>query len=129
MSSSSQEAHMFTTEQRDDVPKRILDLAQADPRVSAGALTGSSAVGAEDARSDIDLFFGIADGSSPEAVLEDWTVVFGREFGALHHWDLRAGAAIYRVFLLPTGLEIDVAVTPQQDFGARGLRFRPLFGT
>jgi hypothetical protein len=33
------------------------------------------------------------------------------------------------VFLLPGGLEVDVAVTPEQDFGARGPRFRTLFGT
>jgi hypothetical protein len=120
---------MFTPEQRDHVRDRILDLARTDPRVTAGALTGSSAVGAEDEWSDIDIAFGIADGISPEAVLDDWTEVFTREFGALHHWDLRSGSSIYRVFLLPTGMEVDVAVTPQQEFGARGPRFRTLFGT
>jgi hypothetical protein len=33
------------------------------------------------------------------------------------------------VFLLPSGLEVDVAVTPGEDFGARGPHFRALFGT
>jgi hypothetical protein len=118
---------MFTPQQRDEVRDRILDLARSDPRVTAGALTGSAAIGAEDAWSDIDLAFGIA-GGGLEAVLADWTEIFRREFGALHHWDLRAGSSIYRVFLLPSGLEMDVAVTPEQEFGARGPRFRPLFG-
>jgi hypothetical protein len=119
---------MFTTEQRDHIRDRVLDLARTDPRVTAGALTGSTAVSAEDEWSDIDVAFGIADGISLEAVLDDWTEVFRREFGALHHWDLRYGSSIYRVFLLPTGIEVDVAVTPQQQFGPRGPRFRTLFG-
>lgn len=74
------------------------------------------------------MAFGIADGISLEAVLQDWTVVLDREFGALDHFDLRAGPSIYRVFLLSSGLELDVGVTPQQEFGARGPRFRLLFG-
>ncbi|MDQ2806836.1 MAG: hypothetical protein M3Z04_07955 [Chloroflexota bacterium] len=119
---------MFTTEQRDAVRDRVLDWARSDPRVTAGALTGSAAVGAADAWSDIDLAFGIADGIRIEAVLADWTALFRRELGALHHWDLRSGPSIYRVFLLPTGLQMDVAVTPQGDFGARGPQFRLLFG-
>jgi hypothetical protein len=119
---------MFTTEQRDQVRDRVLALARSDPRVTAGAFTGSGAVDAQDRWSDIDIAFGVTDGTSPEAVLDDWAEIFAREFGALHYWDLPAGSSIYRVFLLPSGLEIDVAVTPQQDFGARGPRFRTLFG-
>ena len=114
---------MFTPEQRDHVRDRVLARARADPRVTAGALTGSTAVGAEDEWSDIDIAFGIADGVSPEAVLDDWTEVFARELGAVHHWDLRSGSSTYRVFLLPTGHELDVAVTAQQEFGPRGPRF------
>jgi hypothetical protein len=120
---------MFTIEQRDRVRDRILDLARNDPRVTAGALTGSMAVGAEDEWSDVDVAFGIAESITPEAVLDDWTEVLVRELGALHHWDLRSGSSIYRVFLLPTGMEVDVAVTPKQEFGARGPRFRTIFGT
>ena len=120
---------MFTAEHRDHVRARVLDLARTDPRVTAGALTGSTAVGAEDAWSDIDVAFGIADGIIPDAVLHDWTDVLGREFGVLDYFDLRSGSTVYRVFLLPSGLEVDVAVAPQQDFGARGPRFRTLFGT
>ena len=120
---------MFTTEQRDQVRDRILELARTDPRVTAGALTGSMAVDVEDERSDVDVAFGIADGISLEAVLDDWTEAFDREFGVLHHWDLPFRSSLYRVFLLPGGLELDIGLSPQHDFGPRGPRFRTLFGT
>ncbi len=120
---------MFTAGHRHHVRNSVLELAKTDPRVTAGAITGSTAIGAEDEWSDIDVAFGIAEGVSPEGILDDWTEALGHEFGALHHWDLRSGSSLYRVFLLPGGLEVDVAVTPQQEFGARGPRFRTLFGT
>src|SRR5438132_13604371 len=101
---------MFTSQERDDVRDRVLNMARSDPRVTAGALTGSMSLGAEDQWSDIDITFGIADGISIEAVLDDWTETFGREFGALHYWDLPSGPSIYRVFLLSSGLEVDVSV-------------------
>jgi hypothetical protein len=119
---------MFTTEQRDWVRDRVLEVVRVDARVTAGALTGSAAAGTTDRWSDIDLAFGIAAGVSLEAVLADWSALFAREFGVLHQWDLRHGPSIYRVFLLPGGLELDVAVTPQKEFGPRGPNFRSLFG-
>jgi len=124
-----QEINMFTTEQRDHVRHRVLELAKADPRVTAGALTGSMALGSGDKWSDIDVAFGIAGGITPEVVLDDWTQVLEREFSVIDHFDLPSGSSIYRVFLLPNGLEVDVAVTPAQEFGARGPNFRSLFGT
>ena len=39
---------MFTAEHRDYVRDRVLDLARADPRVIAGALPGSTALGTQD---------------------------------------------------------------------------------
>ena len=119
---------MYTIEQRDHIRERVLDLARSDQRVTAGALTGSTAFGAGDEWSDVDIAFGVADDSTPEAVLDDWTVLFTRELGVLHHWDLRSGSWVYRVFLLPSGLEVDIGVAPEKDFGARGPRFRALFG-
>ncbi|HEX8600073.1 MAG TPA: hypothetical protein VF952_16345 [Chloroflexia bacterium] len=120
---------MFTIEQRDHLRDYILDIARADARVTAGALTGSMAVGAVDDRSDIDVAFGIAEGISLEAVLDDWTDALDREFGVLHYWDLPFRSSLYRVFLLPGGLELDVGLSPQHDFGPRGPNFRTLFGT
>ena len=119
---------MFTAEQRDHVRQRFLELAQSDPRVIAGALTGSMAFGSGDEWSDIDVAFGVAEGITPEAVLDDWTHVLAREWGVLDHFDLRSGSSVYRVFLLPSGLEVDAGVTPAEDFGARGPNFRALFG-
>ncbi len=120
---------MFTAGYRDHVRQRVLELAQSDPRVTAGALTGSTAFGGGDAWSDIDVAFGVADGVALGAVLHDWTQTLDQEFGVLAWFDLPAGPSIYRVFLLPGGLEVDVGVTPAAQFGARGPHFHVLFGT
>ncbi|MBA3823471.1 MAG: hypothetical protein H0X24_06115 [Ktedonobacterales bacterium] len=119
---------MFTIAERDHVRARVIALARADARVTAGALTGSSALGAEDVWSDVDVAFGIMDGVTPEAVLHDWTVALDQEFTIIDHFDLHARSSIYRVFLLPSGLEVDIGVTPGRDFGARGPQFQALFG-
>src|SRR5438309_8424945 len=105
-----QEANMFTAEHRNHVRHRILELARTDRRVTGGALTGSTAFGAGDNWSDIDVAFGIADGIMLDTVLHDWTEALDREFSVLDHFDLHSGSSIYRVFLLLSGLEVDVAV-------------------
>ncbi len=120
---------MFTAEQRDYVRNYVLEMARTDSRVTGGALIGSMASGAEDSWSDIDVTFGIATGNAIETAIDDWTQVLEREFGVLHYWDLRSGSSIYRVFLLKDGLEIDLSVTPEEDFGARGPNFSLLFGS
>ncbi|HEY1351566.1 MAG TPA: hypothetical protein VGF67_18255 [Ktedonobacteraceae bacterium] len=120
---------MFTVQQRDRVRQYVLAMARSDPRVTGGALIGSKAAGAEDCWSDIDLTFGIAAGHAIEPVMDDWTRILEQEFGVLDHFDLRAGSSLYRVFLLPDGLEIDLSVTPAEAFGARGPHFQMLFGS
>jgi len=62
-------------------------------------------------------------------VLEDWTRAVAAGLDAVHLFDLPAGAAIYRVFLLPGCLQVDLSFAPASAFGARGPRFRLLFGT
>ena len=99
---------MFTTEIREQVRQRVLELGRTDPRVTAGAFTGSMAFEAGDNWSDIDVAFGVSDGIAPRAVLDDWTQVLKRELEVLDHFDVHSGLSIYRVFLLPSGLEIDV---------------------
>ena len=106
----------------------MLELGRDDPRITGGAVTGSLSVGAEDRWSDIDTSFGVRDDVDPATVLADWTDVLERELGILHHWDLRHGPTIYRVFLVPGGLELDIAVTPASEFGARGPKFQLQFG-
>ena len=120
---------MFTSEHRSQVRHHILELAKADPRITGVAFTGSMAFADGDKWSDIDIAFGIANGISLEAVLYDWTHILDREYVVLDRFDLHAGSSIYRVFLLQTGLEVDLAVTPEEDFGPRGLNFKSIFGT
>jgi hypothetical protein len=119
---------MFTAAERDQLRLRLLDRARADRSITGAAITGSAAHGAADRWSDIDLFFGVAAGLAPEDVLSAWSAFMYRELGALHHFDLRAGPALYRAFLLPECLEVDLAFTPAAAFGARGPHFQPVFG-
>jgi predicted nucleotidyltransferase len=117
---------MFVVEERDRVQQRLLALAEADPAIAAAAITGSLATGDGDRWSDLDLAFAV-DGDLA-AALERWTQRLRHDFAALHHWDLPSGASIYRVFLLPDWLEVDISFTPAADFGPRGPRWRTVFG-
>jgi hypothetical protein len=119
---------LFTTEERQTIQERLLELAHADRRIVAGALLGSLAQGAGDRWSDLDLTFGLAAGTSINAVLEDWTAHMVREFDAVQLFDLPHLTSIYRVFLLPNNLQIDLSFTPESDFGALGPKFTLLFG-
>ena len=119
---------MFTVEERDRVHDRLVEMAREDPRVVAAAVVGSRAVGPGDRWSDLDLTFGLAEGASVGGVLSDWTRSIEREFGAVHLFDLPFLSSIYRVFLLPGNLQLDISFTPRADFGALGPNFRLLFG-
>jgi len=119
---------MFTEADRDQLRTRLLDRARADRCITRAAITGSAAHGAEDRWSDVDLFFGVTAEFAPEDILGEWSQFMYQELGALHHFDLRSGPAIYRAFLLPACLEVDLAFTPAAEFGARGPHFRTVFG-
>lgn len=106
----------------------ILEAAQSDGRISGGAITGSAAGGTEDEWSDVDVAFGVRQGGSVDGVLADFTALMYRRFDARHHVDVRVGNWIYRVFLLATTLQVDIAVAPQPEFGARAPTFRLVFG-
>ena len=119
---------MFTVEQRDALRERVLGLARDDERVVAGALVGSLAVDAGDRFSDLDLTFGIAAEVRVAEVLEDWTRTLAGELDAVRLADLERGPTIYRVFLLPDALQLDLSMTPAARFRPAGPRFRLLFG-
>jgi hypothetical protein len=123
------ERRLFTTEERESIQGRLLEIARADSRIVAGALLGSLAQGAGDRWSDLDLTFGLAAGTSINEVLADWTAHMEREFDAVQLFDLPRLTSIYRVFLLPNNLQIDLSFTPETDFGALGPKFTLLFGT
>jgi hypothetical protein len=61
-------------------------------------------------------------------VLADWTAWLGDELDGIPLFDLPSGDTIYRVFLLPDGLQVDISFTPAARFAAGGPRFRLLFG-
>ena len=103
-------------------------LAEADPRVVAGAMVGSLAVDAGDPYSDLDMTFGIADDAEVADVLDDWTRALEAELDAVALVDLERGPTTYRVVLLPDALQLDLSMTPAGRFGPAGPRFRLLFG-
>ena len=120
---------MFTEGHRRHVRARLIERARLDDRITGAAITGSAARDAEDRWSDIDLFFGVAGGVEPEEVLGDWSDFAYRELGAIHHFDLRGGSAVYRAFLLGESLEVDLGFTPEAGFGPVGEgAFRTVFG-
>lgn len=118
---------MFSIEFRDRVRERVLELAEADPRVVAGAEVGSAAAGGADRWSDLDLTFGI-EGAGPVEVADSWGAAVADGLGGIALFDVWAGAALYRVFLLPGCLQVDLSFAPAAEWGARGPRFRLLFG-
>src|SRR5258708_6147396 len=122
------ERHLFTVEERNGIYERLLEMAHADSRIVAGAVIGSLANGAGDRWSDLDLTFGLAAYTDRQAVLADWTADLAREFGAAHLFDLPHLTSIYRVFLLPNNLQVDLSFMPESDFGALGPNFTRLFG-
>ena len=119
---------MFTVEERDRVRNRLVQMSREDPRLVAGALVGSTAAGGGDQWSDLDLTFGLADNAILDDVLADWTARLKSQFGAVHLFDLPYLSTMYRVFLLPGNLQVDLSFTPGNKFLARGLRYDLLFG-
>ena len=114
------------TDRRDAVRAQLLELARTDDRVTGAAITGSAAAGREDRWSDVDLFFGVT--AVPE-VLADFSGYLYEELGALHHFDLAAGPAAYRGFLLPGLLEVDLGFSPTSEFRSYGAApFAVVFG-
>lgn len=119
---------MFTIEQRDALRDHVLQLAERDERVVAGAVVGSLALGGGDEFSDLDLTFAVSDEVAVADVLEDWTRRLSAEQNAVQLVDLQRGPTIYRVFLLADALQFDLSMTPAAQFRAGGPRFRLLFG-
>lgn len=114
-------------EERERIRGALIQRASSDPRIVAAAAVGSSAAQG-DRWSDLDLTFGIAQSSSVDEVLSDWTAVLADRFSAAVLFDLPVRTTIYRVFLLPGALQVDLSFTPARDFGPTGPRFQLLFG-
>lgn len=119
---------MFTVAQRDELRRHVLQLGREDRAVVAGAVVGSLASGTADEFSDLDLTFGVAAQVSVQSVLDDWTRRLGAEREAVPLVDLARGATLYRVFLLPDALQLDLSMTPEGQFRPAGPRFQLIFG-
>src|SRR5439155_510284 len=83
--------------------------------ISGGALTGSAAADNEDDWSDIDLAFGVKSASDVSSVLADYSSYMYETHAVTHHVDVTAGAWVYRVFLLPNTLQVDLAFAPAAE--------------
>lgn len=119
---------MFTVEQRDALRDRVLALAHDDARIVAGAAVGSLALGDGDRYSDLDLTFAVSAGASVTEVLDEWTRTLRDEVMAVPLVDLVNRSTTYRVLLLPGPLQLDLSMTPADQFVAAGPKFRLLFG-
>src|ERR1035438_8881908 len=122
------ETPMFTPEERARLRSDLLAYAASDQRISGAAITGSAAAAREDRWSDIDLAFGVGDTAELPNVLADWTAHMYHRHLALHHLDIRFGGWIYRVFLLPRTLQVDLAFVSATEFRPLGPTFRLMFG-
>jgi hypothetical protein len=120
---------MFTPKERDRLRAELIEAARADPRITGAAITGSASVDNEDRWSDIDLAFGVREASEVQTTLSDFSERMYRDHDALHHLDVPSGTWIYRVFLLPSTLQVDLAFAPAVDFGPRAPTFLLVFGT
>jgi hypothetical protein len=119
---------VFTVSDRERVHELVLELAAGDPRVLAGAALGSLALGDGDRWSDLDLMFAVADGATIPEILADWTAALAATLDAVTLFDLPFRSTVYRVFLLPGCLQLDLSFTPARDFAPAGPNFRLLFG-
>jgi hypothetical protein len=119
---------MFTPEERARLRSDLLQYAANDQRIIGAAITGSGAAEREDPWSDIDLAFGVAEAAELPIVLSDWTAHMYDRRLAVHHVDVKFGAWIYRVFLLPNSLQVDLAFVSASEFRALGPTFRLIFG-
>jgi predicted nucleotidyltransferase len=120
---------LFTPDERERLRAELVSQAERDARIRAAAHTGSAAVGREDRWSDIDLALCIQDGAEIDGVVDDWTSRMHRDHGAVAHHDVRRGATLFRVFLLESTLQVDLAFWSSAEFGAIAPTFRLAFGT
>ena len=119
---------VYSEQERRDLRDALIAAADADERITAAAIVGSAARGAEDAWSDIDLAFRLAEGLSPADVVDDWTARLRVGHGAVAHHDVWAGPALYRVFLIGNSLQVDLSFWPAGEFASSGPPIRLVFG-
>ena len=120
---------MFSPDERDALRRQLLERARRDERISGGAITGSASRDAMDRWSDVDLAFGVHAADELVPVLDDFTRHMREVHTAVDTVDVRREPWIYRVFLLPSSLQVDLAFAPASDFGALAPTFKLMFGS
>lgn len=119
---------LFTVEYRDKVKDELIGKAKADTRIVSAALVGSSAAGMEDRWSDIDLTLAFESSVVLEILLQEWTLDICETYDAVVLLDVWRDTTLFRVFMLPGFLQLDISFTPVKEFGATGKKFKLLFG-
>lgn len=119
---------MFTVASRTALREWLIDLARGDPRITAAAILGSGADGTEDRWSDIDLALRLAVGDDPSTVANSWSVLLDDKAHPVAQMDLWSAGALYRVFLLPDTLQVDLSFWPHDRFAPHGPKFWLVFG-
>lgn len=119
---------MFSLNYREDIRNAILLRAKQDERIISAAIIGSYAKGTVDRWSDIDLTFGVDEKYLIDDVLCDWTKYVRTEFNGVDLLDVKRGNTIYRVFVLPGNLQMDLSFSPESEFGALNKDFVLLYG-
>ena len=105
----------------------IVDRASNDDRITSAALVGSLTTDQADEWSDVDLTFGI-EGDSIDEVATDLTSWLCERHRASVLLDFPVEETLYRVFLLPDSLQLDLSFTPGGRARSAGPRFQQLFG-
>ena len=118
----------YSIEDRRSIQVFLIEKARSDPRISDAALVGSESVGKSDRWSDIDLTFGVSDNIDLKELMADWSAVLEKEFRTEQLFDLVYEQSVYRVFLTPECLQIDLSFTPTSYFGAITENFKLIFG-
>lgn len=113
---------------REEIRKAILQRAKEDKRIVSAAIIGSYAKGTVDRWSDIDLTFGVAENYAIEEVLGNWTEYIKGELKGIDLLDTYRGSTIYRVFILPGNLQVDLSFSPEKEFGPLNKDFVLLYG-
>jgi hypothetical protein len=105
----------------------IVEHADHDDRITSAALVGSLATDHADEWSDVDLTFGVS-GDSVDEVVSGFTRWLSEHHQASVLIDLPVDDTLYRVFLLPDSLQLDLSFTPGGRVRRASPRFQQLFG-
>ncbi|WP_299903316.1 hypothetical protein [uncultured Aquimarina sp.] len=119
---------MYSKKDRIEVQEAIINFAKSDSKIIDCAIVGSESVGNDDKWSDIDLTFGYENEADANQVLREWSKMMSESFDANRLFDISYKESLYRVFLLPNGLQVDLSFTPSKYFGAITDKFKLIFG-